>query len=102
MPNDEFPGGQNGLECRSCPYQFLIKDRVYERTEFKRKEVEDVIDDKDALANADKTDGVCSFARSSLDMKKLLTSEQRNVHARAAMGRRLSSTKCRFAVRMSL
>ncbi|KAI4158964.1 MAG: hypothetical protein LQ342_006998 [Letrouitia transgressa] len=58
-PSDEFPGGQNRLECRSCPYQFLIKDRVYERTEFKRKEVEDVIGGKDAWANVDKTDAQC-------------------------------------------
>ncbi|KAL9043014.1 MAG: hypothetical protein Q9214_003621 [Letrouitia sp. 1 TL-2023] len=58
-PSNELPEGQNRLQCRACPYQFLIKDRVYERIEFKRKEIEDVIGGKDAWANVDKTDAQC-------------------------------------------
>lgn len=54
---DEFPHGQNKLECRTCPYQFAIERRYYERKEMKRKEVEDVMGGKDAWANVDKTDG---------------------------------------------
>lgn len=50
-------GGQNKLECRTCPYQFAIERRYYERKEMKRKEVEDVMGGKDAWANVDKTDG---------------------------------------------
>lgn len=55
---DEYViGGQNKLECRTCPYQFAIERRYYERKEMKRKEVEDVMGGKDAWANVDKTDG---------------------------------------------
>ena len=56
---DEYAGttGQNKLECRTCPYQFAIERRYYERKEMKRKEVEDVMGGKDAWANVDKTDG---------------------------------------------
>lgn len=56
--NDEFPSGQNRLECRTCPYQYLINQRWFERKEMKRKEVDDVLGGKDAWANVDKTDGV--------------------------------------------
>lgn len=58
---DEHPLGQNRLECRTCPYQFVIERRYFERKEMKRKEVEDVMGGKDAWANVDKTDGM--FAR---------------------------------------
>lgn len=54
---DEYATGQNKLECRTCPYQFAIERRYYERKEMKRKEVEDVMGGKDAWANVDKTDG---------------------------------------------
>ena len=54
---DEFPMGQNRLECRSCPYEFLINQRYFERKEMKRKEVDDVLGGPDAWANVDKTDG---------------------------------------------
>ncbi|MCJ1372606.1 RNA polymerase III C11 subunit [Loxospora ochrophaea] len=59
LPSDDFPNGQNRLECRTCPYQFLINQRYYERKEFKRKEVEDVMGGKDAWANVDKTEAQC-------------------------------------------
>jgi len=55
--SDEFPDGQNRFECRTCPYECLIKQRYYERKEMKRKEVEDVMGGKDAWDNVDKTDG---------------------------------------------
>ncbi|KAL8845954.1 MAG: hypothetical protein Q9221_008916 [Calogaya cf. arnoldii] len=51
--------GQNRLECRTCPYQYLITDRLFERTDMKRKEVDDVTGGKEAWANADKTPGQC-------------------------------------------
>lgn len=57
---DEYASGQNKLECRTCPYQFAIERRYYERKEMKRKEVEDVMGGKDAWANVDKTDGESS------------------------------------------
>ena len=45
------------MECRTCPYKFVIDSKYYDRKEMKRKEVEDVIGGKDAWANVDKTDG---------------------------------------------
>ena len=54
----EFPSGQNRLECRTCPYQFLIDKKYYERKEMKRKEVEDVMGGANAWENVDKADGM--------------------------------------------
>lgn len=54
----DFPSGQNRLECRTCPYQYLINQRWFERKEMKRKEVDDVLGGRDAWANVDKTEGV--------------------------------------------
>ena len=45
------------MECRTCPYKFVIDSKYYDRKEMKRKEVEDVIGGKDAWENVDKTDG---------------------------------------------
>ncbi|KAL2053539.1 hypothetical protein ABVK25_006191 [Lepraria finkii] len=55
-----YPTGQNRLECRTCPYQFLIDKKYYERKEMKRKEVEDVLGGKEAWDNVDKTDAQCT------------------------------------------
>ncbi|KAK0510138.1 hypothetical protein JMJ35_007532 [Cladonia borealis] len=55
----EFPSGQNRLECRTCPYQFLIDKKYYERKEMKRKEVEDVMGGANAWENVDKADAQC-------------------------------------------
>lgn len=54
--------GQNRMECRTCPYQYLITDRLFERTMMKRKEVDDVMGGKDAWANADRTGGMYLMA----------------------------------------
>lgn len=53
----DFPNGRNRLECRTCPYQFLLDKRYYERKVMKRKEVEDVIGGKGSWDNVDQTDG---------------------------------------------
>ncbi|KAL8873618.1 MAG: hypothetical protein Q9174_000943 [Haloplaca sp. 1 TL-2023] len=55
---EEDPEGQNRLECRTCPYEYLINDMLYERKTMKRKEVDDVLGGKDAWANADKTESM--------------------------------------------
>ena len=51
------PTGQNRLECRTCPYQFLLDKAYFERKEMKRKEVEDVMGGKEAWEGVDKMDG---------------------------------------------
>ncbi|KZF22183.1 hypothetical protein L228DRAFT_247808 [Xylona heveae TC161] len=57
--SDGFPNGINRLECRTCPYQFVLKNRYFERTEMKRKEVEDVMGGAGAWDNVDSTDAQC-------------------------------------------
>ncbi len=47
------------MECRTCPYQFLLDREYFERTEMKkRKEVEDVLGGEGAWANVDQTDSM--------------------------------------------
>lgn len=63
----DYPNGRNRLECRTCPYQFLLDKRYYERKEMKRKEVEDVIGGKGSWDNVDQTDGrfmICNLEAS--------------------------------------
>ncbi|KAA8902079.1 hypothetical protein FN846DRAFT_780693 [Sphaerosporella brunnea] len=35
--------GTNRLECRACPYEFILTRKYFERKPMKRKEVDDVI-----------------------------------------------------------
>lgn len=58
-PTLESPTGVNRLECRTCPYQFVIRKQYYERRVMKRKEVEDVMGGPGAWDNVDQTDAQC-------------------------------------------
>ena len=49
------PEGQNRLQCRSCPTNF-IHQKYLERRKTKRKEVENVIGGKHTWENVDKAD----------------------------------------------
>lgn len=51
--------GKNRFECRSCPYQYVLDRRYYERKSMKRKEVEDVLGGKDSWENVDQTEVQC-------------------------------------------
>jgi DNA-directed RNA polymerase III subunit RPC11 len=51
--------GQNRLECRTCPYQYVITKRYYERKNYERKEREDVFGGPGAWDNAQKTQVQC-------------------------------------------
>jgi DNA-directed RNA polymerase III subunit RPC11 len=51
--------GQNRLECRTCPYQWLLTKKIFERKEFKRAEREDVFGGAGAWDNAQKTEVQC-------------------------------------------
>jgi len=57
--NDVSPhlSDKNAFECRTCPYQYVLDKRYYERKTMKRKEVEDVMGGADTWKNADKTEG---------------------------------------------
>jgi hypothetical protein len=43
--------------CPTCPYKWVIAQRISMRTHLKRKEVDDVLGGKDSWANVDSTDG---------------------------------------------
>jgi DNA-directed RNA polymerase III subunit RPC11 len=43
------------MECRTCPYQYVIKKRYYERKVFKHVDTDDIIGGKDEWENAQKT-----------------------------------------------
>lgn len=66
VPHTSSPGdtaaefsGQNRMECRTCPYQFILTKRFYERKEFKRPEREDVFGGPQAWDNAQKGEVQC-------------------------------------------
>ncbi len=55
-------GGQepvNRLECQTCPYQYVLTKRYFERKTFVRKEREDVFGGPGAWDNADKAKMQC-------------------------------------------
>ncbi|KAI9794535.1 MAG: RNA polymerase III C11 subunit [Peltula sp. TS41687] len=57
MMPDDHPDGINQLECKTCPYIFIL-DRTYvDRHLIKRKEVDDVMGGPGAWDNVDQTDG---------------------------------------------
>ncbi|KAI9852367.1 MAG: RNA polymerase III C11 subunit [Thelocarpon superellum] len=57
--SEAHPTGANRLECRTCPYQFMLEKRYFERRNMKRKEVEDVMGGQGAWDNVDQTDVQC-------------------------------------------
>ena len=52
-PTPKYPLGVNRFECRTCPYQYVLKGGWSEKTPMKQKEVEDVFGGKEEFANAD-------------------------------------------------
>jgi hypothetical protein len=43
IPTAQFPGGQNALTCRVCPYQFPLDRGYHERTAMKKKQKDDIM-----------------------------------------------------------
>ena len=62
-PSNEADFGRHRFECKTCPYQFPLEKRYYERKLMKKKEVEDVMGGAGAWDNVDKADG----KRSTMD-----------------------------------
>ncbi|KAF2194942.1 hypothetical protein K469DRAFT_698502 [Zopfia rhizophila CBS 207.26] len=58
-PADAEIAGQNRFECRTCPYQFVINKRYFERKYVKGKQVEDILGGEGSWDNVDKTEVVC-------------------------------------------
>jgi hypothetical protein len=48
--------------CPTCPYKWVIAQRISMRTHLKRKEVDDVLGGKDSWANVDSVDGQLNTA----------------------------------------
>jgi DNA-directed RNA polymerase III subunit RPC11 len=74
-PTTEDHVGQNRFECSTCPYQFVITKRYFERKTIHKKEVEDILGGKDAWANVDKTPGafkLISFVEYDLRVKSAM------------------------------
>ncbi|KAH8811436.1 hypothetical protein F5884DRAFT_782095 [Xylogone sp. PMI_703] len=57
--SDPSTAGDNRLECLTCPYQYVITKRYYERKVFARKEREDVFGGPGAWDNAQKSQVQC-------------------------------------------
>jgi len=51
--------GTNRLECRTCPYEFILTRKYYERKAMRRKEVDDVMGGEGAWDNVDQTEVQC-------------------------------------------
>jgi DNA-directed RNA polymerase III subunit RPC11 len=45
--------GVNRFECRTCPYEWALEKKWYDRTDMKQKEVEEALGGKDEWKNAD-------------------------------------------------
>jgi DNA-directed RNA polymerase III subunit RPC11 len=58
-PTTEDVVGHNRFECQTCPYQFVIDHRFYERKYLKKKEAEDILGGKGAWDNVDQTEVQC-------------------------------------------
>lgn len=54
--------GGNGLECRNCPYQYVITDPVFSQKFFPKKEKEDVFGGPKQWDNAQKGRVMCPAA----------------------------------------
>jgi hypothetical protein len=101
-PSTEDYVGQNRFECLTCPYQFVINKRYYERKYMKKKEVEDILGGKGAWDNVDKTEGRANPRAQVMVWGTWLTREQCNARMKSVVTTRRIGTSCKFGVLMSL
>ncbi|KAF2114429.1 hypothetical protein BDV96DRAFT_96852 [Lophiotrema nucula] len=59
-PSTQNDEGNNRFECQTCPYQYVLNRRYYERKTMKRKEEGDILGGKDAWKNVDTTIVQCT------------------------------------------
>jgi len=101
-PNTELNVGENRFECLTCPYQFVINKRYFERKYMKKKEVEDILGGKGAWDNVDKTQGMFDISSiCNVAVWWLIILLQYNVQTRSAETTKRTGISCRFAVLMS-
>jgi hypothetical protein len=101
-PSTEDYVGQNRFECLTCPYQFVINKRYYERKYMKKKEVEDILGGKGAWDNVDKTEGRAIPRAEVMIWGRWLTREQCNARMKSVVMTRRIGISCRLGVLMSL
>ncbi|KAJ5083720.1 DNA-directed RNA polymerase III subunit RPC10 [Penicillium angulare] len=53
------PMGVNRFECRTCPYEWALENKWYDRVNVKEKEVEQALGGKDEWKNADSIGTQC-------------------------------------------
>lgn len=99
-PTTEPYVGQNRFQCLTCPYQFVITKRYYERKYLKKKEVEDILGGKGAWDNVDKTNGMIRSRALGWYAEKLMNT-QCNVRTRNAATTKRTGISCKSAVLMS-
>lgn len=49
----------NLLKCKTCPYQFPVREPLATRKTFGQKQLDDVLGGKDQWENVDQTDATC-------------------------------------------
>lgn len=101
-PSPKYPLGVNRFECRTCPYQYILKSGWSEKTPMKQKEVEDVFGGKEEFANADSIGSKWWMSALLAVWIKSLFCVQHNVLQRTAMETERTSSSCRFGVQMNL
>ena len=101
-PSPKYPLGVNRFECRTCPYQYILKSGWSEKTPMKQKEVEDVFGGKEEFANADSMGSKWWTSALPVEFMEGLLCVQRNVRQRIAMETEHTSSSCRFGVQMNL
>ncbi|TVY52627.1 DNA-directed RNA polymerase III subunit RPC10, partial [Lachnellula suecica] len=57
--HDEAHAGDHRLQCMTCPYQYILTKRYYERKTFTHKEKEDMFGGKEQWDNAQKANMQC-------------------------------------------
>jgi DNA-directed RNA polymerase III subunit RPC11 len=60
-PTTEQHIDQNRFECLTCPYQYIIKHRYFERKTLQLKKVDDVIGGEDSWKNVDKVKSMSTY-----------------------------------------
>jgi DNA-directed RNA polymerase subunit M/transcription elongation factor TFIIS len=57
--NPSSTSSQNRLECHTCPYEYTITKRIFERKTFPKKEKDDIIGGPEQWENAQKAEMNC-------------------------------------------
>lgn len=97
--------GVNRMECRSCPYEWPLEQKWFDKTDMKEKEVEQALGGKDEWKNADSMASELSWGGISRIFEfcssQLTNIVQHNALRRDAMVNVHTFTSCRSAVQTS-